>query len=363
MARVKEDILLEEKLAAAVRSRSRHFIRLGPGGIPKSRSNRARWERRRKICQAVFTVLATGAAVGGVVLLQRAVLANEEFVVRGVECRTDGVLTEAEILKAAGPLEGRHILQVNIDAVGSALRQQPLVEQATVERRFPASVSISLRERRPAVWLIDHARGAESRDAGGFLLDHEGVAMRCDVLRAEYTRFPAIETGPPFPGQDDEDDRAKESTPLVSGEQIADAGILAAIELHGILKQLCEKHSIQVERYLVDRHYCLDVEFAGGLKARFAVEFDREERRQRFAEQAALLEETLRHCSAAGRNPVAIDLTLAGAVAVKHSIPRAQVVQDEALPRASSEILPDEDFNEFIPEEDPEFSEQIVPQP
>jgi hypothetical protein len=288
-------------------------------------------------------MFAAGVAVGGVALLQRAVLANEDFVVRDVQCRTDGALTRAEILHAAGPLEGRHILQVNIDAVGKALRQQPLVHEATVERRFPASVSIAVRERTPIVWFFDRARGAESRDVGGVLLDRTGVAIRCDVLRAEYVST-----------------EQKKEDPVACGEQIRDAAVLAAIELHGILTPVCEEHSLQVERYLVHRHYVCDAVLAGGLTVRFAVEYDKEKRSERFAEQVDLFKRTLWHCSSAGRIPAAIDLTLADAVAVRHVVPRAQVVQEELLPAASLEDVPDEEISEFIPEIPSEFPEEVL---
>ncbi len=355
MARIKEEVLFEERMAAAVRSRSRHFIRLGPGGMPRSRINRPRWERRRRIGQVIFMVLMGGIAVGGAVSLHRAVLSNEELIVRDVEVRTDGVLTKEEILAAAGPLAGRHTLQVNIDRIEDALRRQPLVERVAVERRFPATVSIAVQERKPAAWLIDSQRGYPGVGEGGALVDRKGVIVRCDVVRGDYLRLPSIVVGPDIRYSLDDSRGKMEKPPVLPGERVEAPEILAALALNQVLKPVTDRLGLQVVRYELHRHYYLNAVFASGLTVRFLPEKPRS--------QAARLEETVRHCAAEGFTATSIDLTLDDAIPLTGLVPRALVVPEE---EPGEDMPPDppldevpEEFEEFIPDLDPDFADQF----
>ncbi|HUF63578.1 MAG TPA: FtsQ-type POTRA domain-containing protein [Verrucomicrobiales bacterium] len=351
MARIKDEVLFEERMAAAVRSRSRHFIRLGPGGMPRSKSNRARWERRRRIGQAIFTAVVGGIAVWGSVFLHRAVLANEDLIVRDVRIRTDGVLTQEEILKAAGPLAGRHIVQVNIARIEEALQRHPLVERAAVERRFPATVSIALHERRPVAWLVDPRNGYPGAGEKGALVDRKGVVVLCDAVRGEYLRLPSIVVGPDIRYSLDDRSGDDGGPPVGPGERIESPAILAAIGLNQILKPVTDSLGLQVVRYELYRHYYVNAVFASGLTVRFLPE--------RFRSQAARLEETVRHCVAEGFTATSIDLTLDETIPVKGLVPRARVVPEEIpgedLP---PEPLPEEIPEEFIPESVPGFPVQ-----
>lgn len=117
---------------------------------------------------------------------------------------------EAQVLTALGVSRGDPLLGFSVEAARSRLDQLSFVDHATVERRLPGTVLVSLVERRPyAVWqehghfvLIDRkgtvveSHGMTGKDADAFsqlpLVVGEGAAAAAAGLIDDLAAEPAI---------------------------------------------------------------------------------------------------------------------------------------------------------------------------
>lgn len=145
----------------------------------------ARLRRYRRAAVAVAIVAALGS--GGWALSRSSL-----FVVQHIEVVGNAILSDAEVIAAAGIPEGTNALAADLDAAEERLRAVAAIGEAQVERSGALGIRIRIVERAPAVEI----RAASGR----WFLDREGHAI--DAPRAGASSIPVIETawagqGPP----------------------------------------------------------------------------------------------------------------------------------------------------------------------
>lgn len=138
----------------------------------------------------VLLGLLSAGIVGGTFfwLSQSEVLAIDDIVVDG-----NRVVTTAEIMDKAGPiLRGKSLLAISFDNASRSLSEFPYVESIELNRDFPHTMNIHVREYRPFVNLA----GEEGKF---FMLTSNGRVLA--ALPAPDPKFPLLTTKEPCPAQ------------------------------------------------------------------------------------------------------------------------------------------------------------------
>lgn len=104
------------------------------------------------------------------------------FRVEQGSANTDGLLTSEKILQAAALPRGEALVMLDTDEVRQRVEAIPEVASATVERRFPNTVAITVTERE-AVYCIAKQNGCDWVDASGTIF-HTAEPSPPDLPRA-----------------------------------------------------------------------------------------------------------------------------------------------------------------------------------
>lgn len=100
--------------------------------------------RRAPVVAAIVFVLG----LGGWLLLNSPV-----FAVRRIEVIGNGSLTSREVVTLSGVQRGENLFRLSVDAIETAVRRSPWVAEVEVERRWPSTVVLDLRERTSVAWV------------------------------------------------------------------------------------------------------------------------------------------------------------------------------------------------------------------
>jgi len=167
----------------------------GPGTAavavdPRFRARRIavhRDEGRRRLKRLLGLVAVAAVALAAVIVLRSPVLDVDEVTVTGAE-RLDA----EQLREVAGIGIGRPILLADLDGAADALAALPWVAEVEVTRDLPGTVSVAIRERRPAAVVAGDGR-AVVVDRDGRVLDDAGAVTgpHVEVVAA---------TAPPAPG-------------------------------------------------------------------------------------------------------------------------------------------------------------------
>jgi cell division protein FtsQ len=136
--------------AKAARGASKAGAGSAPAGPP-----RRRWRFPvQKFLTAGRLVLGTllffGLMAASTFGLYRYVSTSARFAIKQISIEGASHLSEAEAGKLAGVSLGKNIFNVDLEQARRALIQSPWVERATVDRRLPGSIKITVVEREPA---------------------------------------------------------------------------------------------------------------------------------------------------------------------------------------------------------------------
>ena len=128
-----------------------------------------RFRRQRRSCfggffrRFVLPAVVAGVIMGGIMLYNSSFLEISQVTVTGNQR-----LSASQIAEASG-LEGQNILTADINKATDTVRQIQMVRKATLERKLPNEVTISIEERKPyAVWQVKDKR---------YTIDDEGVVL------------------------------------------------------------------------------------------------------------------------------------------------------------------------------------------
>lgn len=104
----------------------------------------------KKLSRSVTSFLLVALAGGVLCWLASLMLARSNiFAVADMAVLGNKMATEQQILDKAGPLRGTSLLTLDCDQVESRILGHPWVEQATVERQWPSTLVVRVRERQP----------------------------------------------------------------------------------------------------------------------------------------------------------------------------------------------------------------------
>ena len=136
----------------------------------------------RKKWRAAFFVLA---GIGIVAAVAVALLGSRLLVVRVITVTGTHLVTQAQVIAAAGVPAGTPLIRV--DPAQVALRVEAIrqVETARVSKQWPDGLAITIRERVPVV--------AVRMAGGGYdLVDHDGVIVK--LAKAKPAKLPLLQT-------------------------------------------------------------------------------------------------------------------------------------------------------------------------
>ena len=123
---------------------------------PKKRSMKFLW------ISLVLLVLGVGAYAA----TQSSFLSVEEIKVEGTEIR----VTEAEVLEAAGVKQGDSMIGLDLAKIDEGVTSLSWVSEVTIERKWPRTILITLKEREPSVIAV-------LPNGQKYLLDRSGVVL------------------------------------------------------------------------------------------------------------------------------------------------------------------------------------------
>ncbi len=281
----------------------------------RAKSRRGTQVRRKA---AGVRVLKAAAAIVFVVVLlvglRRAIdhflFESPEFELAVIDYQSDGYLTRARVLDAAGIAAGVNILRIDLEQVrDDVLAALPQVRAVEVVRDLPDRIALSVVERYPVAWLgdIERPRDPQKR-RGGWLLDSEGIVLECERLEPRFIDLPVIFST----------DYADASP----GLELDSRQLLVAIELISIFERGFGISPVRLQSLHVENRYSL----TGYLNTGAEITFGMKELSRQIDDLQVLLAEATRR----GRALATANLL------VKKNIPVrfASLLQDTRAPRA-----------------------------
>lgn len=137
----------------------------------------AKQERERKIAQARrrrwLRVLAGLVVLGAFVAAALLVYNSSLFSVRRIEVSGNHQLTQSEIVRSSQLQLGENIFRVDLDAATARLSKDAWLQSASLSRKLPGIIRISVRER-SAVASLYRTEAQYLLDSGGFVLARRG---------------------------------------------------------------------------------------------------------------------------------------------------------------------------------------------
>lgn len=152
--------------AARVVIKKNHRFAYSPGKFSYSRKEKKFFSRPLRIGLGMVAVFSVAFGVKEVVWTGFQKIGS--FPIRKILVSGAFFTTAEEIQKQSGVLLGGDLLRLDVQAARARLLAHPWVEQAFVERRFPGTVVLSIRERKPKA-LLD-AGALYATDAFGRVL-------------------------------------------------------------------------------------------------------------------------------------------------------------------------------------------------
>ncbi|RMF25822.1 MAG: FtsQ-type POTRA domain-containing protein, partial [Deltaproteobacteria bacterium] len=139
---------------------------------------------RIAVVVALGGLASAAAAYAAVAIVWPAFASRPYSRVKSVKVVCDSRAAEpAALASMAGLFDGTTLWQIDADAAEHALESVPWVEDARIERRFPAAVRLEVRRRRPVAATV----GPD----GPYLIDAQGVVFREAGSRA-YPDLPYL---------------------------------------------------------------------------------------------------------------------------------------------------------------------------
>ncbi|MBI1798756.1 MAG: FtsQ-type POTRA domain-containing protein [Candidatus Eisenbacteria bacterium] len=151
------------------------------------RADAPRGRRASGRASRVLRMLALAAAVAALAQVPWSALGRRWFAVE--EIRVDGLhyLDEARVIRIAGLHRGDNLFAVDLERSRQALRLEPRIADARIERRWPRSLAVHVQERTPMM-LVQHGVPWEI-DSVGVLLPPLADGVEADVPLVVGPRF------------------------------------------------------------------------------------------------------------------------------------------------------------------------------
>jgi|TARA_B100000959_G_scaffold265174_1_gene306407 cell division septal protein FtsQ len=184
---------------------------------------KVRQQRVRSATKAIGFLLGVVALFfvmwrGGEWLVQVGFNQNEQFSIRVIDVRTNGVIDPAQIRRWAGPQKGDNLFQLDLMRVKRDLEMVPLIESVAVDRELPHTLRIRVLERKPVAQVVLYTQNANGNlERNIFWVDEHGFVMEPLALNRSEKWLPVL-VGI---NQDD----------LMAGRSIKSSQVSAALQL------------------------------------------------------------------------------------------------------------------------------------
>ncbi len=146
--------------------------------LQKARQQRVRLMTKSAGFLLGVVVLFLGVWHGGEWLLQAGFYQNEQFNIRTIDIRTDGVINPAQIHRWAGIQKGANLFQTDLMRVKRDLEVVPLIKSAAVDRVLPDTLRIRVSERNPVAQVVLYRQSVKGiLERKIFWVDQHGFVM------------------------------------------------------------------------------------------------------------------------------------------------------------------------------------------
>jgi cell division protein FtsQ len=209
----------------------------------------------RWIVGGTVTLLALGWSHS---LWARAFRENPSYAVGQYEFKTNGLMSPRLATQATGLNAATNLMDVDLKNIRQKLVDMPRVKSATVERRLPDRLVVSVEERLPIAWILCEKQGLR-QSRNGILIDRDGIAFRCEDLLREYLVLPGIQV-------------TTLPAPVVVGERLDHPPIEAALAVMAALSQREGKSSQAVRAVSIPNDWTVHCKTTSGITLTFHAE-------------------------------------------------------------------------------------------
>jgi hypothetical protein len=183
---------------------------------------------------------------------------NEEFVLKTLQVKTDGVLSVVRLAEIANVAAGMNLMDLDLGLIQAQVEKLPQVEKVTVTRELPDRLHLVVRERIPVAWLSVPPLGIRPWDMErGFLLDEEGFLFRCLDLNEGMKSLPVIES-------------FKLPEP-VEGTRVASEGVRSGLKLVLESDKRFLERGLVVREVRVRDEWAVECDYSTDLKVTFGI--------------------------------------------------------------------------------------------
>ncbi len=259
-----------------------------------------------------------GAAAWGVKAgLDHLVYQNPDYTLRHLELNANEAVTERDFIELTGLDLNANIYRVRTRELARILQTHPPVRSATVTRKPPGTLVVTVEAREPLVWLASPDAGLPAgRQPGALLLAADGTAYPCPAL--QFERAAAL----PIVLLD-----AREAAPIRAGESVRHPQLGNLLRLLDTARQRDGGNLEWIDSVRQSNEWSLALTTRRGVVATFGLDDH--------ARQLAYLVSSLEHAATKGY-----------AIATINLIPRRNVpvtLASETIPRAIPVPEPGED--------------------
>ncbi len=235
------------------------WFRFDEETTPTKLSPRKRIRRRLMITKGIaFACLSVSIPLGAHWGYHKVFYQNEEFILKSLQVRTDGVLSVTRLAEIANVASGMNLMDLDLEKIQAQIATLPQVEKATVTRELPDRLHLVVRERIPVAWLSMPPLGIRPWDMErGFLLDEEGHVFRCLDLNEGMKTLPVVEC---FRMGEPEE-----------GARIESDGVRAALKLIIESDKRFLEQGLTVREVRVRDEWAVECDYSSGLKVHFGV--------------------------------------------------------------------------------------------
>ena len=146
--------------------------------VQKVRQQRARMVVKTAGSLLGVAVLIFGGWHGGEWLMQECFYQNEQFAIRMIDIRTNGVIDPVQIRRWAGHQKGENLFDVDLMRVKRDLEMVPFIESVAIDRVLPHTLRIRVLERKPVAKVVLYRQSANGNlEPYIFCLDEHGFVM------------------------------------------------------------------------------------------------------------------------------------------------------------------------------------------
>ena len=126
-----------------------------------------------------LSVLFFGVWCGGQWLMRVGFYQNDQFSIRTIDIRTNGVIDPAQIHRWSGSRKGDNLFQTDLMRVKRDLETVPMIKSVAVDRVLPDTLRIRVSERNPVAQVFLYRQSPNGRlEWQTFWVDQHGFVMK-----------------------------------------------------------------------------------------------------------------------------------------------------------------------------------------